>query len=331
MRSTSWLFATAPIPAVTSASSNTTSNHGRGVALCLLSAVGFGLMAVFAKEAYRSGVSLPSLLALRFAIAAGAFWAIVAIRPRPSRPAPGRPLVGLGLGLGYAAQAGGYFGALTRIDASLTSLLLYAYPALVFAGAVLLRRERADRRRVGALALSSAGVALVLAGGGAGALDPLGVALGLTAAVCYAGYILVTDRIVAGFDPFRLGALVTTGAALAMWAYTLATGSLDVGFATIGWVWIVALSLISTVGAVAAFTLGLAQVGPSTASIVSTIEPVVTVGLVMALFGERLAPVQLAGGVLVIGAVVLLQLRGSVRINVPAADLPAPAPARATA
>jgi drug/metabolite transporter (DMT)-like permease len=320
---------------VTSASSNPT-HHGRGVALCLLSAVGFGLMAVFAKEAYRSGVALPTLLALRFAIAAGAFWAIVAARQRAVPPSSGTlsprlTLVGLALGLGYAAQAGGYFGALTRIDASLTSLLLYTYPALVFAGAVALRRERADRRRIGALALSSAGVVLVLAAGGAGALDPLGVGLALAAACCYAAYILATDRVVARFDPFHLGALVTTGAAGVLWAYCLATGSLDLGFAASGWLWIVALSLISTVGAVAAFTLGLAEVGPATASIVSTVEPVVTVTLVMALFGERLAPVQLAGGVLVIAAVVLLQVGGRLRVHVPPADLPAPAPARATA
>jgi drug/metabolite transporter (DMT)-like permease len=301
-------------------------------------------MAVFAKEAYRSGVSVPSLLALRFAIAAASFWAIVAIRGRrPAVPPPAAwsprrmTLIGLALGLGYAAQAGGYFGALTRIDASLTSLLLYVYPALVFAGAVLLRRERPDARRVGALVLATAGVALVLAGGGAGALDGLGVALGLFAAVCYAAYILVTDSVVAGFDPFRLGALVTTGAAGAMWTYGLLAGGLDFSFAAAGWAWIVALALISTVGAVTAFTLGLARVGPSVASIVSTIEPVVTVGLVMALFGERLAPVQLAGGALVLAAVVLLQVRRSgsrstsVPAHVPPADSPGPAPAGAFA
>ncbi len=321
---------------MTSATSNPNTAHGRGVALVLLSAVGFGLMAVFAKEAYRSGVSVPSLLALRFAIAAGAFWAIVAVRrpvPPPSSDRSSRrlTLIGLALGLGYAAQAAGYFGALTRIDASLTSLLLYIYPALVFAGAVALGRERPDKRRVGALVLASGGVALVLAGGGAGALDGLGVALGLFAAVSYAGYILVTDSVVGAFDPFRLGALVTTGAAGAMWTYGLLSGGLDFAFAASGWAWIVALSLISTVGAVSAFTLGLARVGPSTASIVSTIEPVVTVGLVMAVFGERLAPVQLAGGALVLAAVILLQLRGSFRVHAPSADLPAPAPARAAA
>jgi drug/metabolite transporter (DMT)-like permease len=320
---------------VTSASSNPQS-HGRGVALVLLSAVGFGLMAVFAKEAYRSGVSVPSLLALRFAIAAGAFWAIVAVRRpvgSPSSEGSSRrlTLIGLALGLGYAAQAGGYFGALTRIDASLTSLLLYIYPALVFAGAVVLGRERPDRRRVGALALASGGVALVLAGGGAGALDGAGVALGLFAAVCYAGYILATDSVVAAFDPFRLGALVTTGAGGVMWTYGLLSGGLDFSFAASGWLWIVALALISTVGAVTAFTLGLARVGPSTASIVSTIEPVVTVGLVMAVFGERLAPLQLAGGALVLAAVILLQLRGRFRVHVAPADRPAPSAARATA
>ena len=59
------------------------SGHARGVGLVLLSALGFALMAVFAKKAYAAGVSVPTLLALRFALAAGAFWVIVTIRSRP--------------------------------------------------------------------------------------------------------------------------------------------------------------------------------------------------------------------------------------------------------
>jgi len=139
-------------------------------------------MAIFAKEAYRSDVSVTTLLAVRFALAAGAFWAIVAARrfggALSAPPARRMVLVGLALGaVGYAAQSGAFFGALTRIDASLASLLLYTYPALVFGAAVALGRERADRRRLVALGLATGGAALVLAGAGTGGLDALGVAL----------------------------------------------------------------------------------------------------------------------------------------------------------
>jgi drug/metabolite transporter (DMT)-like permease len=76
-----------------------------------------------------------------------------------------------------------------------------------------------------------------------------------------------------------------------------------------GWLDIAGIVLISTILPVSTFLLGLARVGASTASIVSCFEPVVTVSLAMALYGERLGPAQLAGGALVLCAVVLLQAK----------------------
>jgi drug/metabolite transporter (DMT)-like permease len=308
---------------VTSATSSHHNHHGRGVALCLLSAVGFGLMAIFAKEAYRSDVSVTTLLALRFALAAGAFWVIVAARRArgAAYAAPTRRtlLVGLALGgVGYAAQSGAFFGALTHIDASLAALLLYTYPALVFGIAIALGRERADRPRLIALGVATAGAALVLAGGGAGALDPLGVALALTAAALYSLYIIVSDRIVGHIDAFLLGALITTGAAVTLSIAGLVSGSLRLGFEPAGWAWIAALGLGSTVVAISAFMAGLNLVGPATAAIASTVEPVVTVVLAMAFFAERLGPVQVVGGSLVLTAVVLLAAK--VRRGVPSIE-----------
>ena len=49
--------------------------------------------------------------------------------------------------------------------------------------------------------------------------------------------------------------------------------------------------------------------GPTTASILATVEPLVTVVLAFLVFGETLGPVQIAGGALVVSAVVVLNLR----------------------
>jgi drug/metabolite transporter (DMT)-like permease len=309
------------------------SPHHRGMLLCALSAVAFGAMAVFAKEAYAAGMTVVTLLSLRFLLAAAAFWAIAAARG--ARLPDRRTIVsGLALGaFGYAAQGGCYFGALTRLDAGLVSLLTYIYPILVFAGAFALGREQATSRRVGALGLATAGTVLVLAGGSVGAIDGLGVALALGCAVVYASYILMSDRMVGAVDPFVLAGLITTGAAVSMTTVGGASGSLSFGFDASGWLWILALAWGSTVLGIVAFLSGMRAVGAATASIVSTVEPAVTVGLAMALYGESLGPSQIAGGVLVLGAVVVAQLRpaGSVEADAAADHAPAAAPARTLA
>jgi drug/metabolite transporter (DMT)-like permease len=290
-------------------------------------------MAIFAKEAYATGATVVTLLSIRFLLAAALFWVIVAVR---GAQLPSRRVIGASLGLGaagYAAQAGLFFGALTHIDASLTSLLLYLYPMLVFLGAVALRREQVTGRRVGALALASVGAALVLMSGSLGALDGVGVAMALGAAVVYAAYILVADRLIGAIDAFLMAALVTTGAAASTLVAGVGSGSLDLHFDAAGWGWIAAMALGSTVLGVSAFFVGLREVGPATASIVSTAEPVVTVALATAIYGETLGAGQLAGGVLVLGAVVILQLRtaGTVEDDVAPAHAPALPPARTLA
>src|SRR4029079_9560078 len=157
---------------------------------CLASGAAFGAMAVFGKLAYAEGATVGTLLAIRSLFAGGLFWLGGAARRMPSAR---DVAIGLGLGAGgYALQAGCYFAALERIDASLLALLVYTFPALVAVGAVALGRERLSRRRAASLVVASGGLALVVAGG-LGSLDPLGAALGLAAAVLYATYILVSD------------------------------------------------------------------------------------------------------------------------------------------
>lgn len=282
-----------------------------GTLLCLGSATAFGAMAVLGKLAYDAGATVGTLLAVRFLLAAALFWALVlgGEAARELRALRGRDVaVGLALGAcGYAIQAGCYFTALERIDASLLSLLLYTFPAMVAVAAVALGRERMDARRVAALVLASGGLALVVAGAGTGALDPLGAALGLGAAVVYSTYILVSEGVVGRMTPRLLSALVCTGAAASLTAGSALLGQLRPGELTAaGWGWLACLAVVSTVAAVSLFFAGLERVGPTTASILSTAEPVVTVLLAFLVFGELLGPLQLLGGALVLAAVLVL-------------------------
>jgi drug/metabolite transporter (DMT)-like permease len=288
-----------------------------GRLLCLGSAAAFGAMAIFGKLAFDEGATAGTLLSVRFVLAATALWCIALVRDHGlgAVRSPARRDVAAGLGLGacgYALQSGCYVLALERIDASLLSLLLYTFPAIVTVAAVALGRERFDRRRVLALALVSAGLTLVLAGAGTGALEAAGVALGLGAALVYSAYILISDGIAQRLPALTLATLVCTGAALSLTIGSAATGQLRLGeLSAAGWGWMACLAGVSTVGAIAMFFAGLSRVGPSTASILSTVEPLVTVALAFAVFGERLSGVQLAGGALVLAAVLVLQARGA--------------------
>lgn len=277
---------------------------------CLLSAICFGAMAVFGKLAYDEGVTVGDLLLVRFGIAAVVMLAIVrwwrgGFGGLSRRTAVAAFAMGA---FGYAAQSASYFAALDRIDASLLALILYVYPVLVMAGAVALGRELVSARRVAALGLALGGIALVLTGSATGRFDWVGAGLGLTAALVYTTYILIGERVVADTPALPLSALVCCGAATTYAVASALRGgptSLDSGLAA--WGWLTTLALVSTVTAIILFFAGLALVGPSVAAILSVLEPLVTIGLAAVVFSESMSQVQLLGGALVLGAVLVVQ------------------------
>jgi drug/metabolite transporter (DMT)-like permease len=284
----------------------------RGAILCLVSAAAFGTLGIFGTLASDAGATVASTLFVRFTLAATVFAVVLRLgggwarlRRLPRRVV----LTGLGLGAaGYSLQSGLYFAAIGRLDVSIVALLLYTYPVFVTVAAIALGRATASLRTGAALATASVGLVLVLVAAGTGAFDLVGALLALAAALTYTAYILVSDRMVGEVEPFALALLVLTGATASFAVAGLVTGSLDLALSGEAWLWLVLIALVSTVVAVSAFLAGLRRVGPSEAAILSTFEPVVTVVLASFVLGERLAPAQLAGGALVLAAVVLLQL-----------------------
>lgn len=284
----------------------------------LAAALGFAGMALWAKQAYADGWSPEALVATRFLLVALAFWAIAfargAHRRLPSRRAAAGAFV-LGL-TAYALENHCYFAAAQRIDAGLLALIMSVYPAIVVAGAVLLGRERPDARRVLALTFAIGGAVLVLAGGiGGGGFDTLGAMLALGSATAYATYLLAGDTLIGRLDPFVLSALATSGAAVSLGATAVVSGELALPSGGDAYADLLGLVAVSSVLPLGALWLGIRRLGAPTASIVGSVEPAITVTLAALLLGEHLRDLQLLGGVLVVGAVVVLNAHRRPRVG----------------
>jgi drug/metabolite transporter (DMT)-like permease len=283
-----------------------------GIAYVAASAAAFGAMAILARFATRDGVDTVGLLAIRFGLAAAFLVALCALR-RVRWP-HGRDLatlVTLGA-VGYAAQAASFFTALTLAPAGLVALLLYLNPGIVALLAAWRGHDRLTPRTIVALVVALAGTALTvgpsLAAGQAG-VHPLGIALGVLSALIYAVYIVASAGVASRVDPLAMSTIVIASAGVTFAGLALARGA-SLPASAAGWLAAVAIALVSTVAAITWFFAGLRRIGPTRASTLSTIEPVVTVALAAAVLGERIAPVQLAGGALILASVVLLARGG---------------------
>src|SRR4051794_3916677 len=290
-------------------SSATTSQAARtGILLCVLSALCYGALPVLGKAAYAAGAGELALLTVRFGIAAILLWGLVAWR-RQTRLQWRAVACGLALGaVAFAGEAYLYMAAVRRIDAGLAALLVFIYPTLVTGAAIALGRERADGRRILALAGASIGVVLVLAGGGLGAdVDPIGIGMAITTGFSYAAFVLISAPVTRRLAPLPFAASISTGAFVSFATIAVVLGGLSPTGGAAGVGVGALLAVLCTVVPMALFFAGLGRVGPSTTAIASTIEPAVAVALGALTLGEMLGPVQDAGGALVLSAVLVLQ------------------------
>ena len=287
---------------------NATDRRRTGFALCIGSAAAFGALPIFGKIAFDHDVNVVTFLFLRFTLASALLWLLVLMTKSPVDQ-PRRLVVGgLLMGAaGYGIQSTMYFLALERIDASLSALLLYAYPAMVTGMAVLLGRERSTPALLGALAVATAGTVLLLSDGLSGDADTVGVLLGLASAVGYTGYILAGDTLVASMPPRVLAALVTAGGAASFGLYGAVTHTFRFDLDGTAYLAIVASAIVGTVISVGTLLAGIERIGASMASVLSTVEPATTVLLAILFLDEQASRIQLLGGALLMAAIVLCQ------------------------
>jgi drug/metabolite transporter (DMT)-like permease len=279
---------------------------GRATLLIILSALSFGSISVLTVLVTAAGVPLLTAMAWRYLLGVTLLGAVA--RPGRIRSIPTLRVVQLVVtgGCGQALITYLSLHALEYIPVGPLAFLFYTYPAWVALLAALRKAERLTSVRVIALTLALAGVT-VMVGAPTEKLNPIGVMLALGSALLYSAYLPALEHVQAGIPAVIATFLLIGGAAIAFVMAALLTGELFIPAGITVWLEILVLAVVSTVVAFLTLIKGLAVLGPVRTSIVATVEPFFTATLGVLVLGNQMSTTTLLGGILIAGAVLLIQ------------------------
>jgi drug/metabolite transporter (DMT)-like permease len=290
--------------------------RGGGMLFALGGVITFAFRPVLIKLGYEAApVSATTLLFLRMALSFP-FFAAVAAWLRGGPPIARRDWAGIvALGfLGYYLASLLDFLGLQYVSAGLGRLIMFVYPTIVVILSAIFLAKRPTHREIGALALTYAGIALVMSAKlGAGPeqrLFLLGAALVFGASTCYAVYLVTGSQLVKRVGSMRFTAytmMVSTVPALVQFAVLETPASLELP----GRVWLYALllALACTVLPVFLVAEALKRIGANHFALIGALGPVTTVLADFLFLEGALTPLQLVGGALVIGGVLLVSVK----------------------
>ena len=274
---------------------------GTGVVLVVAGAALFGTLGIFGELARTVDLPTATLLAARFVAATAILWAYLLRRGTPVR-LRGRTLaVELALGVVYGFMAIAYFESLAWLSAGVATLVLFTYPVQVTLVSAIALDEPVTVSKALALVAALGGVALVAGGESAVGLPGL-VLVGL-ASLAYTVYSTGSRVMVETVPPLTHAASVFLGVTVVVLLYGVGTGTLSAPATPAHWRLIAGITVVGTLLPMILFTAGLARIPASTASIVSTSEPLTTVVLGVALLGEPFTPAIALGGASILASV----------------------------
>lgn len=282
---------------------------GPGTLFTLLAATGFAAVSILTSKATATGLTLATVLAWRYVFAAVIL--TVWVGTHNYKRIPPREMirfVTIG-GFGQALLVYLALSSLKFIPAATLAFLFYTYPAWVALTQAVRGAEKLDTRRATALALSFAGIGVMVGMPGAETVDWRGVALALSAALVYGVYIPIMRVLQKDHPVAPPSAYSKIGASLAFLMLSVSDGSFTWQLEPAAWMTIAALAVFSTVLPSVFFLMGLIRLGPVRVAIVSTVEPFLTGLLAIVVLGQALTWPTVVGGALIIGAVLLLQFR----------------------
>ncbi|PSC04991.1 hypothetical protein SLNSH_11130 [Alsobacter soli] len=287
-----------------------------GFLLALGGAAAYGFNITFARIAAGEGVHGPLMVFYRVLVML-ALAVVLAVALRQSLRVPaGKRAPLFVLGLSSAGVGICYLSSVAFIPVTVAAVVFYTYPVLIVLMSPLVERRPLSAPLLAVAAVAFVGIVLVL-GPASASLDPRGLLLAFGASLSGVAQFFAAARCASLTTapkvfwvhvvclPAALAAAAATGGVhgpaillAAPWAVTLTIGGFVLGFV---------LQVVS-----------LGRVGAVAGGLAFCLEPVVAALTSALVLGERLAPIQYAGGALVIGAIMANVALQNGRARVPA-------------
>ncbi|MBP3383908.1 MAG: EamA family transporter [Firmicutes bacterium] len=277
--------------------------------LCIIgTTICYGLVPALSFMAYETGVVTETLLFDKFLYAAILMWAYILIRRIPFKLNKAAAKTMAAVMFSYIGIATTLYLSFDYISGSLATIISFTFPAMVLAVEMIRGREAVRAKKIIAVALSLAGLCLIVWAPGM-EVKIIGVVFALACAGCYtvytislssenlkdmnslvtAGYVLLASAV---FNFFRC---LISGQPL------FTTGGEQLKF-------MILLAVVCAFAAILLFCLGVKLIGASNASIINTFEPVCACIFGYLLVGDLITTGMIIGGGLVVLAVLLANL-----------------------
>ena len=255
--------------------------------------------------AYRDGIDVPTINAVRHSITIILLFLFLKIRGKQLRLPPRERYAGFALGISVFLMGFGYLSATQYIPVSVAVLIFYTSPFLIAVIARFTEKEPLTLSRFIAITIAFIGLALALEIHSVAGLNWRGVAFAFLATLGVSSFFVVSSLTIRNAETQAVNVHCLTTGTILFVVFMFISGGPAAHIAIGGWIKMIAASLALTTGYVS-LLVGLEIIGPVKTSLLMNVEPIFTIFLAAVLLGERLSPIQLIGAVLVIAGIILI-------------------------
>jgi drug/metabolite transporter (DMT)-like permease len=288
-------------------------NHRWGYLYVVMAALLWGLSGSSAKFLFNSGITPFQLVQMRLTISSVLLFLCLCIRFSSLLKISRKDILYFML-FGTVGMAGvqfTYLFAISKIKVAAAILLQYLAPSFIALHSVVFMREKLNGLTLIALVGATFGCYLVV---GAYNIEILsmnivGIISGLLSALTFAWYAIHGEYGMRRYNPWTVLFYALLFGAVVWNILHPPLESFMHAYSSVQWIWILYIGVMGTLVPFGLYLEGINLIRSTRASITATLEPI-TAGIISFIFLDEIMEIpQIAGGIIVIASIILLQLK----------------------